>query len=162
MSERERQVRQQVLPEDLRPTQQQLRDLRATVFNYEPKIEPFMGLPAGIDLNDFEILASPPTFDETIAPSTTLRAPDKRVIWLSVFRNPDTNRVLRPSIMILDPPINRDERKELPREDYEILEVPLGRLAIERFSSPPMTSVEVTALQSLIVSSEEFNGFLEI
>jgi hypothetical protein len=149
------------LPPDLEPTQEQLRKLRDLVFEYEPEIGPLDGIPEGIDLTQFEILAGPPTFDETMAPASTLRALDKRVVWVSVFRNPDTNAVIRQHIMVVDPPINRAERDELPREDYDLIENGPNHYNIIREDAPPMTRPEVDALVSLIRDSKKFNAFLE-
>lgn len=142
------------------PTQDQLHQLRETILSYEPDIQPFDGIPGGIDLRNFETLTAPPTVDETSAPAATLKAPDKRVIWLSVFRNPDTNAIVKPTIMILDPSANLGEREEIPQENYELLEGPLGWLAIEHCDAPAMTATEVAALQELIDRSEVFDPFV--
>jgi len=129
----------------------------------EAVIDPFEGLPP-FDLKDFEILASPPAYDDTIAPATTLKAPDKRVIWLSVFRNPDNRDKIRSYIMLIDPPVNRPERSEIPRLDYEISPNRLGRLAITRYGKAKprwVTNGEVQGLISLINESEERDFFAE-
>lgn len=156
------------LPEELQPTQDQLKKLSDTILQHEPQVSPFDGLPSkavldefDTDLDDFEILAGPPSYDETLAPAQTLRTTDRRVVWLSVFRNPDTNEPIQLHIMVIDPPINRSERPEVPKEDYD-LGGTMGKYAIEHFNSPPMTGTEVDALQELIDSAEPFNAFLEI
>ncbi|HTE57163.1 MAG TPA: hypothetical protein VK694_00305 [Verrucomicrobiae bacterium] len=141
---------------EIRPTQDQLRQLRDTVLGHEPTAPPFDGIPADVSLTRFIDLAAPPLFDEKLAPSAVLRGPDKRAVWLSVFRDPDTNRMLKQSILLVDPPINRSERPEIPQVSYELLE-DLGRLAVRRIAAPPVTSEEVTALQELIDLSEDFD-----
>lgn len=143
------------------PTQDQLQQLCDTVLSYEVDIPPLAGIPPDVDLTRFVHLATLPMFNERIAPAATLKAPDKRVIWLSIFRNPDNRSIAKTSILILDPPVNRDQREELPVEDYTIATNALGKLAIERADGPTVTAPEVTVLQNLIAASELFNPFPE-
>ncbi|MGF7228750.1 MAG: hypothetical protein ACQR33_02075 [Candidatus Saccharibacteria bacterium] len=126
------------ISKDLQPTATQLEQLRDLIFFHEPEVGPFDGYPSKeildehhASLNDFELMTATPSYDETLAPSSILRAPDKRVLWLSTFRNPDTNQWISQHITIIDPPINRSSRPEIPQEAYRIVELDLGRIAIE-------------------------------
>lgn len=146
------------IPDSLAPSQEQLANLQRAIFARETVREPFDDIPKGVNPGDFVELTAPVTYDETIAPATTLRAPDGRVIWLSIFRNPDNNGVISENILIVDPPINRDKRAEIPEESYMLKPI-LGQFAILNADLQEPDTIKVLELQQLIEQSEPFNPF---
>lgn len=144
----------------LKPTQKQLSHLSEMLLAYEPKIEPLDGIPEGVDLRNMVDYTAPPTYNEKEAPSTVLRAPDARVIWLTTFRNPDSNQVTSQHILVTDPPINSGVRDAMPDESYTIHLINSEGITIEGNTVQPTNLFDVENLQKLIESSEIFNPFI--
>lgn len=150
---------------ELLPPQDQLRRLGTTILSHEPATSPGNGLPSphlleefNSAIGDFEVLNGPPTYDGSIAPSSTLLTPDSRVIWLSIFRNADTSQIIKQHIIIIDPPKNRKVREEIPREDYDLFNVN-DKFTISRFGAGPVIAPDVDTLEELIRASKLFNIF---
>lgn len=143
----------------LRPSPDQLQALRTTILSHEPPDDPFDGIPAGVDLRNFAFLTAPASRTAHDAPAQILKAPDGRVVWLSTFRNPDTNAILKQSILVLDPPANHKQRPPAPDESYTLLGGESDELSIQRHKGPAMTAQEVKSLQNFINASFPMDPF---
>lgn len=136
---------------DVEPARhEQAERVSALILKYEPAVEPFEHDPADVDLTQFEQLTAPTQYDENTAPAAILRSPDGRILWLSVFRNPDTNKAVRYSATVVDAPHSPGER-----QTYGYYIDQRGFLADRRLA----TSNEAVELEHLIEVSEQFNPF---
>ncbi len=147
------------LTEDSKPTQEQLFSLQTAVLVHDVVAPPWFderrlrskelvarSLQGGNTGDDVEI--------EDMVLASTLRANDKRVIWLSTWRDVYTRAIDKHTIMVIDPPVNRKIRTLLPREDYELFEDAASKLHIEQFNAPAVAKLGVMALQEIIGTAE--------
>ncbi len=144
----------------LKPTQEQLKDLSDLVLSYEPETHPSDDMPKDVALANMVDDALHSINDERLTPSSVLRAPDRRIIWLTTFRNPDNNQISSQHISVKDPPVNLESRDEIPEENY-LIHPPVDNydIAIESDAAHLVNQFDVDDLKKLIESSEPFNPF---
>lgn len=147
---------------DLEPTQNQLATLHESIVAREAYVEPFDNLPSEISMEDMarmEIYSDGAQYDESLAPAALFKTPDGRVLWLSVFRNPDTNSIVKETITIEEPLVDRELREETSSESYALVINNDGKFDLTINGTIEAKKPEVEYIQTLLDISEPFNPF---
>ena len=147
---------------DLEPTQDQLATLHESIVAREAYVEPFDDLPKEIGMEDMarmEIYSDGAKYDESLAPAALYKTPDGRVLWLSVFRNPDMNTIVKETITIEEPLVDPELREEAPSESYALSTNKDGAFVLTINGTIEAKKPEVEYIQTLLEVSEPFNPF---
>lgn len=148
---------------DLEPTQEQLLALHNTILAFEAQPEePFDEMPEGIsleNLSQMEVYSDGPNYDEALTSSSLYKTPDGRVIWISVFRNSDTNNIVNETITITNPTANYESQEKVAEEGYGLKMQSNGKYALYINGDIKALKPEVEYIQTLLDISKPFDPF---
>lgn len=119
-------------------------------------------MPEGIsleNLSQMEVYSDGPNYDEALTSSSLYKTPDGRVIWISVFRNSDTNNIVNETITITNPTANYESQEKVAEEGYGLKMQSNGKYALYINGDIKALKPEVEYIQTLLDISKPFDPF---
>ncbi|MCA9334703.1 hypothetical protein KC953_00995 [Candidatus Saccharibacteria bacterium] len=150
---------------DLEPSQKQLLSLHEQIVACEIVPEPFDGIPENISMDDMskmEVYSDGVEFDESLAPAALRKTLGGLVLWLSVFRNPQSNAIVRETITVVDPSAATDYDDMPSSTSFSLMKNSEDRYVLMIDGTIVAKKPEVERVATLLEESEAFDPFDEI
>lgn len=141
--------------EVLLPTEIQLERLHRSILDRENVPNPYDDLPHGLTMQEMrkmQVFTETPDWDENLSPASIYKTHDGRVLWITVFRNPDTNAIVEDSVLLVDP---TDDNTQLT---YSLRRNEQNKYELRK-DGVELSGPELDDLQYLIDNSSHFDVF---